>query len=87
MVDLIKGMEKIGFQASGVSKATRLINEMVRPLGCFTATNSTDLCCRKTGEAKKERRPPYSWAIRRISSPPVCVKQFATWFNTNIYPP
>lgn len=81
VTDLVNGMEKIGFQASGVAKAVRMINEMVWTLSKRSAYEADP--SRKTGDQRKVTRRPSFSDIHQISSPPASARQYATSSSTS----
>lgn len=96
-VDLLNGMSNMGFQASLIGEAVRIINNMVsdcannttglksflsfKLLACNETT--TDVSFSEHGVTRQipPSRPPSSSAIPAISFPLVYAKQFATWPN------
>jgi hypothetical protein len=83
--DLISGMNHMGFQASSIGEAVRIINDMVQPP--FSMEYSMLKYPSEHGEIQKPMtRPPSFLATPQILSPPAFEELYVTWLNTNTYP-
>jgi hypothetical protein len=86
--DLVNGTSNMGFQASSIGEAVRIINEMVwnnlphnvlilSPV-CFAEETKNTLCREPGNVLKPARKRRYSSATPQISYPPVSVAYFGT---------
>lgn len=78
--DLVAGMANMGFQASAVGDAVRIINNMVfhPPYGLHQNSLLIDPTYSVPGEIQKQAtKQQYSWATHPTSSPPASAKRSA----------
>lgn len=88
--ELLAGMANMGFQASSVAEAVRIINDMVLPLPLSRTHVIRKLTVRKSrdhGETpKRETKPLFFWATQATSSHLVYETYFDTSSNTDTSP-
>ena len=66
--ELVSAMGNMGFQASAVSEASRIINDMVR-MSCYCRRSALTWCRSHGVIQKQETRLLFSWATRLTWSP------------------
>ena len=84
--ELVAGMTNMGFQASAVTEATRIINDMV-PAPSRQADDQRLICGDRERGAiqRRARRPRYSWVTLQTWSRQACEKHYGTLSSTNMY--
>ena len=90
--ELVAGMGGMGFQASAVADAVRIINEMVGTklsyIQCShrkTEANPSHSASPTAATLRKYLRLPYFLVIPRILFRLVCAKRFDIWCSTSMY--